>query len=898
MPRPSVWALAEWWLRHRLPAHTAETCVGDLFEDYEARRATHGRAASARWLLGEARSLSRSFAHAQRQVRPPRPSIGERMKTILQDLKYAVRSLRRARGFAAVVVLTLALGIGANAAIFSIVNAIVLRPLSYPQSDQLVRITSELKNLAAPDTGVSPPELFDYQSHTDLFSGVAGLYPINANITGGAEPERAEVMLVSWNYFSILGGVPALGRVFGPGDDGPGIPERAVVSDGYWRRRLGADRSALGRTINVDGDPFVIVGVMPPEFHHPGRTVESGDVDIWSPAGYRAMPFGPPVRGRRFLEGALARLQPGVTLAQAQAQLDAYGATATRDYPADYPERNGWHPRIVPLQTDVVGAVTSPMLMLLSAVGLVLLIVCANIAHLVLVRASERQQEMAIRQALGASATRLTQQLLTESAVLAVVGGALGLFVASWGVQALVALAPSRVPRLSEVSIDGAAMTVTAVLAMLMTVLFGLVPAWQMRRLNTFALVKEGGGGRSSSPERARRRGVLVSAEVALAMVLLVGAGLLIRSVGALMNVPRGFDASNVVTARVWLPRPNDSAQAVYLDPARRVAFYREVLRRVRALPGVEVAAMSTQIPLGGYNAPAFFEAEGRNFAEQDVRPVIQNFQVSADYFDAMKIPVVRGRAFTDGDQAGGEPVAIINASEARTIWGDENPLGKRVRFNPQAPWMTIVGVVGDVRNRRLDEAPPPILYRSLEQSSNLSLSLLVRTAADVTGLGQAITREVRAVDPELPVYAVRTMDDLLAGAVAGRQFFMRILAAFGVAAIGLALLGIYGVMSYSVTQRTREIGIRMAIGARASDVSQMVVRQGLVPAAAGIAAGVAGALGLSQLLASQLFGVQPFDPLTLVSVIAVMGCVTAVAAYVPARRAARVNPIIALRGD
>lgn len=820
------------------------------------------------------------------------------METIVQDLKYALRNLRRARGFAAVVVLTLALGIGANAAIFSIVNAVVLRPLPYARSNELVRITGEMTRLAATDVGVASQELFDYQSHTELFSGVSGVYPINANITGGAEPERAEVLLVSWNYFSILGAEPALGRVLGPEDDGPGIPQRAVVSDGYWRRRLGADPSAIGRTINVDGDPFVIVGVMPPGFSHPGRTLGGGDTDLWCPAGYRGMPFGPPERGRRILEGAIARLQPGVSLAMAQARLGAYGATVSRDFRSDYPERNGWQPRIEPLQTHVVGAVSTPMLLLLSAVGLVLLIVCANVAHLVLVRASERRQEMAIRQALGANSARLTRQLLTESAVLAVTGGVLGLVAASWGIHALVALAPKGVPRLGEVAIDGAALAATGVLALLTTVLFGVVPAWQMRRLNTFALVKDGGAGRSAGADRARRRSLLVGAEVAIAVVLLVGAGLLIRSVSELLSVPSGFDATNVLTARVWLPRPNDSADAVYLDPARRLAFSREVLRRVRALPGVEAAAMSTQIPLGGYNAPLFFEAEGRNLADQDVRPVIQNFQVSPGYFDVMRIPVISGRAFNALDQPGGEPVAMISASAARTIWGDETPIGKRVRFTTQMPWLTIVGVAGDVRNRRLDEPPPPILYRSLEQSSGLSLSLVVRTPAPVAGLPAAIAREVRAVDADVPVYAVRTLNELVAGAVAERLFFMRILVAFGAAAIGLALLGIYGVMSYAVSQRTREIGIRMAIGARAGDVSQMVVRQGLTPALVGVVVGLVAALGGAQLITSQLFGVRPFDPLTLVSVLGVMGVVTAVAAYLPARRAARVNPIIALRSE
>lgn len=819
------------------------------------------------------------------------------MGTILQDAKYAIRNLGRARGFAAVVILTLALGIGANTAIFSIVNAIVLRPLSFPDSQDLVRITSALRALDANDTGVAPQELFDYQALSDVFTGVAGLYPVNANVTGGDEPERVEVLLVSANYFSILKAQPQLGRVFGPEDNGPGIPAVVIVSDGYWRRHLGGDANALGRTLMLDGDPFVLVGVMPPDFRHPGRTVQA-EVDMWSPAGFRAAPFPEPSRTWRSLAGALARLKPGVTLAQAQSRLDAYGADVRRRFPSDYPDRNGWNPRLVSVQSDVVGTVEAPMLILLAAVGLLLLIVCANVAHLVLARAAERQQEMAIRQALGASAGRLTRQLLTESAMLATAGAALGLLMASWGMQALIAMAPSRVPRLAEVRMDWSAIGVTAILAAVTTLIFGLVPAWQTRRNNTFALVKEGGQGRSASARGSKARNVLVSAEVALAMVLLVGAGLLIRSVGELLDVPLGFKTDNLLTSRIWLPRPNDEANGVYLTHERRVEFYRETLRRVGTLPGVESAAMSTQIPMGGWRAPVFYEVEGRNLADQNVRPVIQQFRVSPSYFPALGIPVVRGRVFSDLDRTNAEPVVMISESAARSIWGEDDPIGKRVRFNAQAPWMTVVGVAGDVRNRRLEETPSPILYRSLDQSSDLELALLVRTRGQVPGLAETIAREVRAVDPALPLYAVRTMDDLVSGAVAQRRFLMRILVLFGAAAVGLALLGIYGVISYSVSQRTREIGIRMAIGAQESDVSRMVVRQGVTLTAVGAVVGLAGALVLSQLIKSQLFGVQPFDPLTLVTVLIVMGLVATAAAWLPARRAARVDPLVALRRE
>jgi predicted permease len=818
------------------------------------------------------------------------------VSTLSLDLRYALRTLGRAPHFTAVVVLTLALGIGANTSIFSVVYAVMLRPLPYPEPQQLVRITSELRRFGANDTGVAALELFDYQARTDLFSGVAGLYPVNANLTGGDQPERVEVMLVSWNYFSILSITPALGRVFGPQDNGPGIPEVAVVSDGYWRRRLGADPQAIGRRLVVDGDPFVLVGVMPPGFRHPGGTTQT-EVDLWSPAGYRAMPFGEPNRRGRFLYGALARLQAGVTVAQAQAALDVYANDARAQYPADYPSENGWAPRIVALQDDVTQNVAATMWILLTAVGLVLLIACANVANLILARASERQQEIAMRRALGASHARLARQMLTESAVLASAAGLAGLALASFGTDALVALAPGGVASLADVSIDTPAIVITVVLSLMTTVLFGLAPVWHLRHLSPSAVVKEASAGGSGSPRRTRVRHALVSAEVALAMVLLVGAGLLTRTVTALLSVPVGFETENLLTARVWLPRPNDDALGVYLRPDARVAFYREALRRVRALPGVDEAAMSTQIPMGGFNAPIFFEIEGRG-PTREARPVIHNFQVSPGYFETMRIPIVRGRDFTEFDRAGSEPVAMISAAAARTFWSGDDPVGKRIRLSPTLPWMTIVGVSGDVQNRRLDEPPQPVLYRSLEQSSNLSLALLVRTRGNQPELNEALAREVRAVDPNLPVYSVRTMDDLLAGAVAQRQFLMRIVLVFGAAAIGLALLGLYAVVSYSVSQRTREIGIRIAMGARQVDVSRLVIRQGMRLTAIGMAIGVLAALALAQVMRTQIFGVRPFDPATLVVAFMLMSVTAIVAVYLPARRAARVDPILALRAE
>lgn len=813
---------------------------------------------------------------------------------MIHDIKYAVRSLTRTRAFTAAVVLTLGLGIGANTSIFTIVNAVILRPLPYAEPDRLVRIRSELRAFGATDTGTASQELFDYQARTDLFSGVAGLFPVNANVTGGSEPERVDVLLVSANYFSLLGAAPALGRVFGPQDEAVGIAPVIIVSDAYWRRRLGADPNALGKTITVDGDPAVLVGVMPAGFRHPGRTLQS-DVQVWSPAGFRGAPFAAPNRSRRFLEGCLARLQPGVTIEQVQARLDAYGAQVRRQFPEDYPARIGWNPTVISLHTDVVGRTTAPMLILLSGVALLLLIVCANVAHLVIARASERQQEMAIRQALGASGSRLLRQMLSESLVLSAAAGALGLLLAAWGLQALIALAPNRIARLSEVSIDGTAIFFTGLVSAMTALLFGIAPAAQFRQLNTPAIVRE--SGRSAGVARVRLRAGLVIAQIAIATILLVGAGLLVRTVRELLAVPIGFETDGLTTARIWLPLPNEAASGKYATPESRAVFAREVIDRVSREPGVDSAALSSQIPMAGYNAPLFFEREARG-NDQGARPVVHDFQVSTKYFDTMGISLLRGRAFTADDRAGASEVAIVSEAAVRAFWKDENPIGTRIRFSPDTPWMTVVGVAADVRNRRLTEAPQPILYRPLEQSPGYALAVLIRARGNPPGLGEAIARDVRAVDSDVPVYAVRTMNDWIGAAVAERRFLMRLLLAFGAAAVGIALVGIYGVMAYAVSRRTREIGIRMAIGANQKDVSRMVVRQGMTLTAAGLAVGLAGAVGLSRLITSQLFGVQPTDPATLASVLTLMVAVAVAAGYLPARRAARVDPMVVLRTD
>jgi putative ABC transport system permease protein len=814
---------------------------------------------------------------------------------MIRDLRPAARALTRSPAFSILVVLTLALGIGASAAIFSVVRAVVLQPLDYPDPEQLVRITSELRGFGATDTGVSAAELFDYQSREDLFTGVAGVLPISANVTSGGTPERVEMLLVSWNYFAVLGVPAAHGRVFGREDDTPGVANVAVVSDAFWRRRLGAEPRAVGRTIVIDEDPIVIVGVMPPGFEHPGRTLR-GSVDVWSPAGFRGEANAAPVRSRRRLEGALARLRPDTTLPLAQSRLADYGATARQQFPSDYPAQDGWVPHVVPLRDDVTGGVATAMFVLLCGVGLLLLVACVNVAHLILARSSARQQEIAVRRALGASAARLTSQIAAEAGLLVALSGILGVLVASWSLRALVALAPGRLPRLDEVRLDSASVLITALVSLVVTMVFALGPAWRLWSGDMYSILKDGGAGRTTAVRASRARSTLVAAEVALATILLVGAGLLVRTVTGLLSVPVGFETSRLLTARVTLPRPNDPDRATYLDPARRSAFYEEALRRITEVPGVEQAALASQIPLGGFNPPLFVEIDEQDAASAGGRPVVHYFQVSRTYFETLGVRILRGRAFSESDRALAEPVAIVSEAAARRLWGGRDPIGRRLRFSPDTPWMTVVGVAGDVLNRRLSEPPQPILYRPFEQSSDLTMGVLVRVRAGAAGVGEEIARQIRAVDPNVPIYSASTMDDLIDAAVAQRRFLMRVLAVFGSLAVALSLLGIYGVMAYSVSQRRREIGVRMAIGARPADIARMIVTSGLMLTAAGLIAGLVVAVALTQLLKSQLFGVTPSDPLTIASVLALMTLAAGAAAYFPARRAARVDPVSALR--
>ena len=820
------------------------------------------------------------------------------MDALLQDVRFALRGLYKQPGFALVAILTLALGIGANSAIFTVVNAVILEPLPFAHADRLVRVTADLPGLGTADIGMSAPELFDYRDRAGIFEDIAGLYPVDANLTQVDQPERVEVLLVSPTYFSVLGAQPALGRVFGAQDDHPGIAEVAVISDALWKRRFGAAGDVLGRTLRIDDDSYTIVGVMPPGFRHPGRSLQ-GEVELWAPAGFRAEPFPPPGRRGYFLTGSIARLKPGLTVAQAQRHMDAFAARVRAEFPSDYPQRASWTPRIVALQDDLVGNVRPALVLLLAAVAIVLLIACANIAGLLLARAAARQRELAVRRALGSGRLRLVRLLLTESLVLALAGGALGLLIATWSLEALMRLVPRTLPRIAEIGMDWRVLAFTFAASLATGALFGLAPALQFSNPDVLGALKDG----RSAAGRSRRmlRGSLVVLEFALAMVLLVGASLLVRSFWALQHVDAGFDGHNVLSARVWLPRPNDSKRGKYLSHPPRVALFDDIIRRARELPGVESAAIVQNLPLDGQRGGFSITIDGRDSHATGQMPSVQTNFASPEYFPLMRIPVLEGRALGPEDAAQGTPVIVINQDMAQRLFAGTDPVGQRVHFGgpaAQAPWMTIVGVVGNVLAERLDGEPRPMLYRPMAQQTNLSLAVVVRTAGDPSRLATELPRIVREADPDLPTFAVRTMDDVQAEATASRRFSMQLLGGFALLALVLAAVGIYGMMAYLVSQRTRELGIRIALGARPSAVLRMIVSHALALAAGGVLVGVLAALMMSRLFGGLLFRVSPTDPVTFVAIASTLVGTAALAAAMPARRAAKVDPMVALRGD
>jgi len=806
------------------------------------------------------------------------------LNALLQDLRYALRTLARSPGFTAVAVVTLALGIGANTAIFSVVRAVLLKRLPYPEPERLVVLREH--HAHAGEMGVAWPTFLDWREQSRTFQKLAGFRTTHTTLSGAAEPELLRVGQVSASFFPVLGVAPAFGRSFAEPDDRPGGPATLLLSHALWRDLFGADPAVVGKTVRLDAAPHTIVGVLPPSFgFFPER------VDVYVPVGLQGGKAGWLERGNHWGMRVLARLAPGATLTEARAEMDTIMERLERAYPKS---NSGQRASAVPLSDSLFGDVRAPLWILLVAVVLVLLIACANVAHLQLARAAGRKKELAIRAAIGAGRWRIARQLLTESLLLSAVGGALGLCLAIWAIGPLVSLAPPDVPRLAETRIDPGVLLFTLVVSMLTGTLFGLAPALQASRSDPQAALKESSHTASAGGARQRLRSALFVSEVALAFVLVIGSGLLIRSLLLARSVPPGFRPDGVLALDVVLP------DAKY-PRERRHAFFAQAIAELRGLPGVASASAVLCPPTVGQCWGSVYLVSDRPAPAQAELPSGAFNVAEPSYFRTMQIPLRKGRFFTDTDTGDSPPVVIINETMARRWWPNESPLGKRIKQGfPQddVPFREIVGVVGDVRQHGLEGPIETEVFLPEAQNPEPAMTLVARTEPAPMSLAVAAAKAIHRVDPEQSVSRIQPMEEYLAESVAGRRSTTLLLGIFGALALVLAPVGIYGVVSYGVAQRTREIGIRTALGARPGDVLHLVLSQALRLAALGMAAGGAAALGLTRLLASLLFGVGPSDPLTFGGVTALLTAVVLLACVWPARRAMRVAPTVALRSE
>ena len=809
------------------------------------------------------------------------------MENLFNDVRYGLRMLRNSPGFTAVALVVLTIGVGANVAIFSVVNTVLLRPLPYRDPGRLVMIWERLPGIGYPQVGTSSAEYLDYRDRNRVFSGVAGYKNDTANLTGSGEPGRIPITLASANLYSVLGVQPMLGRTYTKEEDRPGAAKVAILSYGLWKRRYGSDRNVLGRAIELDGHPYTVIGVMPAWFQFPFASLPYSDrAELWVPVAFTPDELAD--RVREFGTFAVARLKPGVSLQQAREDVARIAAEFQKQNPKFYDGNVYVEATTSPLAADIVGKVRPMLLVLMGAVGFLLLIACANLANLLLARATARNREIAVRTALGASRVRLLRQFLTESALLAMGGGGLGLLAAFWLVRLLVAFGPEQVPRLREAAVDPAVLGFALALSVLTGMLFGMAPAWRASRGEPQAALKEGGGRAGTSRERLRLRDGLVVLETACSLLLLVGAGLLINSFIRVLRVPPGFNPSGVLTARTQFDETR-YPKAEQCDLAER-----EIMARLRRLPGARSVALVSNLPLAEQRGIGF-RIEGR--PENEFHNA-NNALVSEDYFQVMQIPLLRGRAFREQDTAATPLVAVINQTLARTYFPHQDPIGKRIMWGYRTPF-TIVGIAGDVRVSALDAEVAPMIYMSnFQVISGISRHavFVARTAGDPAALAGSARRAIWSVGKDLPVFGVTTMDHVLAASVAQRRFSMSLLGAFAGLAMLLAAIGLYGVLSYSVSQRMHEMGLRMALGANARDLMRLVLGQGVRVALAGVAVGLLASFAATRLLTGMLFGVSPLDPLTFAVVAAVLVAAALLASIIPARRATRVDPMVTLR--
>ena len=823
------------------------------------------------------------------------------MASFIQDLRYALRMLLKNPGFTMVAVLTLALGIGANVAAFSVVFAVVLRPLPFPHAEQLVRVFDDLHGTNEQDIGMSAPELWDLQDRSGVFQELSAVAPSNSAIGGADRTVRAESLVTSPDYFALLGAKPQLGRVYTAQDAVPGFLEPVVISNGFWRRNYGSDPKIIGRKMRLDNDVYDIVGVMPPSFRHPGRTLNT-DVDVWIATGFNALPFPvPAARSQRMIPGAIGRLKPDLTVAQAQAGLDAYISQLTRQYPTEYPAASAWAVRLVPVKEDLVGPQRTELLMLFGAVGFVLLIACVNIANLFLTRSSGRRREIAIRLTMGASRVQLASQLLTESTLLSVISGVVALVTVLFLKNAIVSLAPADIPRLNEVDVSAVVLLFAFLISIFTGVLFGLAPALQAANPNQIENLREGGRGSGVGRRHTRLSRVLVVSEVALSIVLLAGAGLLLRSFWRVLEVRPGFNPSHLTTVQIWIPISNNPATDPYSVEEKRADFLLEVSRRVSVLPGVERASISGNdtLPMNSGRNYSPFSIQGRA-ADSERNPIADIAVVDTEYFRTMEVPLITGRNFSISDTYKTKPIAVIDQTLARRYWPGENPLGQELKFGfgRGLQGLTIVGVAGDIKSDGFEAPSVPHIYVALGQFAPVNAVVFLRSRGDVEHLGEAVRREVEDINPNVPVHSISSMDQIIARSVADRRFGLELLGVFAVVALLLAAIGIYGVTSYSFNQRAHEIGIRLALGAQRMHILHMVMGEGMRVVAVGLAIGLIGAAALTRFVRTMLFDVSPFDPITFAAISATLAAVAFLACFVPAQRATRVDPLIALRKE
>jgi len=834
--------------------------------------------------LSESELLARELRPVERRVSREPVVLGTRRKNMIgdlwQDLRYGARSMRRNPGFTAIAVITLALGIGANTAIFSVVNGVLLRPLPYPQPERLVMVHGISLQAAQEKTPLCEADFLDWKSQNHVFESIAAFSSNRFNYTGGESPEQIEGAWVTSDFFSTIGVQPAMGRAFLPGEDLPNTPQTVVISDGFWRRYLGSSPNVIDQQITLNSRAFTIIGVMPPGFLFPEKNTE-----LWAAEKLTATRRGP------YYMWGLGRLSPGATLAQAQSETDTI---ARRVQDQINSANRDWTWTSISLTERIVGKIRPALLVLSAAVFFVLLIACANIANLLLARATAREKEMALRIALGASRARLLRQLLTESLLLAVVGATVGLPLAFWGVRLLVALSPSDFPRLQEINIDGRVLGIMLLVALVCGLIFGLVPALQSSRLNLNESLKEGGRGGGDGSSRRRLRSALVVTEIAFSLVLLVGAGLMVKSFIRLQSVSPGFKPDHILTMHLTLPR------AKYDSDEKVNNYYRQLIERVTAVRGVEAAGLSISLPPDHLEVSDSFSIEGKPWPSGASEPIVPIVLASPEYFTALGVPLLQGRGFSATDEHGSPLVVIINQTLAERYFPDESPIGKRLKVGgadrPRNPWMEIVGVAGDLKYSGLDAKPEPTYYTPLAQDAWRAAYLVVRAPMNPADLAPVIREQIWALDKDMPIANVATMDRLLAESVAQPRFRTLLLGIFAALALVLASVGIYGVISYSVTKRTHEIGIRMALGARTRDVSKLVILEGMALALIGVAIGLGASFALTRVMESLLFEVSTTDQSTFAGVSALLIAVSVLACWIPARRASRVDPMAALR--